>query len=171
MRDHIPVIGSPGRRPLVPTAWLSPLHSCPVQTHQATTAAELRRGRRQGDVDTYRSRPLLARHAFRTTRAERSVEQILRWKRNEFPQTVSACSLKRGKLRSTLHSPLSLWPYTDIPYTAGCTAPAQQWMFRQCAGTGDCLVKRAPFRSQGGTSRLTRCLRCGRKADLRTEIR
>ena len=35
------------RRPLVPTAWLSPLHSRPVQTHQATTAAELRRGRRR----------------------------------------------------------------------------------------------------------------------------
>ena len=38
------------RRPLVPTAWLSPLHSRPVQTHQATTAAELRRGRRRAEM-------------------------------------------------------------------------------------------------------------------------
>ena len=79
----------PGRRPLVPIAWLSPLHSRPVQTHQATTAAELRSGRHAEEMsihDKYiihQHRPLLARHAFRTTRAERSVEQILLCKRKE----------------------------------------------------------------------------------------
>ena len=40
----------PGRRPLVPIAWLSPLHSRPTQAHQAEPASELRRC--QGDVDS-----------------------------------------------------------------------------------------------------------------------
>ena len=103
MRDHIPVIGSPGRRPLVPTAWLSPLRSRPVQTHRSSPSAS----RLSDDVDEGALK-------------DGSVEQILRWKRNEVPQTVSArfnrvhvctgwvvlayrqaCSLTRGKLRST----------------------------------------------------------------------
>ena len=40
----------PGRRPLVPIAWLSPLHSRPTQAHRAAPAAELRICR--GDVDS-----------------------------------------------------------------------------------------------------------------------
>ena len=70
----------PGRRPLVPIAWLSPIHSRPTQVNQAAPAAELRRG--QGDVDsTYP--PLSPRSRLRRRRAERSVEQILLWKRRE----------------------------------------------------------------------------------------
>ena len=70
----------PGRCPLLPIAWLSPLHSRPTQAHQAALAAELRRCR--GHVDsTYP--PLSPRVTSETTRAERSVEQIPLWERKE----------------------------------------------------------------------------------------
>ena len=72
----------PGRCPLLPIAWLSLLHSRPVQAHQAAPAAELRRC--QGDVDsTYPPWRPRAAVTPETTRAERSVEQIFLWKRRE----------------------------------------------------------------------------------------
>ena len=88
---------------------------------------------------------------------------------------LTTCVRDRGKsVRPSLHLAVAHRTYrraTARAVSGERLWPAHQWIFRQCVSTGDCMLKRAPFPSQGGASRLTRCLRCGRKPTWRTELR
>ena len=77
----------PGRRPLVPIAWLSPIYSRPTQAHQAAPAAELRRCR--GHVDsTYP--PLSPRSRLRRRGLSAPSSRFFSGSAKKVPQTLSA---------------------------------------------------------------------------------
>ena len=77
----------PGRCPLLPIAWLSPLHSRPMQAHQAAPAAEVRICR--GDVDsTYPPREPASRLRRRGLSAPSS--RFFSGSAEKVPQTLSA---------------------------------------------------------------------------------
>ena len=141
----------PGRRPLVPIAWLSPLHSRQTQAHQAEPASELRRCR--GDVDsTYP--PWSPRSRLRRRGLSAPSSRFFSGRAKKVLQTMSArfsqsnmCTgrmnlvwltspiFDEGKLRSTpLLSHSALWPYR---YGRLRSPHAHQWIFRHCVGTGD----------------------------------
>ena len=80
----------PGRCPLLPIAWLSPLHSNLMQAHQAAPAAEPRRC--QGDVDStyppWTLEPAVSRLRRRGLSAPSS--RFFSGSANKVPQTLSA---------------------------------------------------------------------------------